>query len=108
MTMSWRKKLRMISTEPAVTEIDRFEIDEELLEIFSSEADDLFNKIFTHLASLISGTATTEPLWEIRRNAHTLKGAAGAVGLDAVAELAHLFEDAVEAYSASPDPDVCL
>src|SRR3982750_171219 len=76
-------------------EVDRFEIDEELIEIFSTEAEDLFNKIYSSLALIISGEQPDEALWEIRRNVHTLKGAAGAVGLDAVAELAHLFEDAL-------------
>lgn len=96
----------MISTESPVETVDRFEIDEELLEIFGSEADDLINRIYAGLATIISGTASSEPLWEIRRSAHTLKGAAGAVGLDAVAGLAHLFEDAVNNFAESDD--ICL
>ena len=98
----------MISSECSVDTDDTFEIDEELLEIFSGEAEDLLNKIFASLATILSGQSPLESLWEIRRSAHTLKGAAGAVGLDAVAELAHLFEDAVDAYSGSSDGDICL
>src|SRR3982751_6386056 len=98
----------MNSVGSTIDVVDRFKIDDELLEIFSNEADDLLNKIYSSLALLIGGHPPEEPLWEIRRNAHTLKGAAGAVGLDAVVELAHLFEDSVDEYKSAENGDLNL
>ncbi len=70
----------------------------ELFEIFQSEADELLQSIENNLELLAANSANKEILWEIRRNAHTLKGAAGAVGIDAVVALSHLFEDVVNTF----------
>ncbi len=73
-----------------------FDIDEETLEIFRAEADDLLAGISHNLKSLEASPDDRNALWEIRRNAHTFKGAAGIVGLRAASELAHRVEDLLD------------
>lgn len=73
-----------------------FEIDDETLEIFRSEADDLLAGISHNLNSLATTPDDRNALWEIRRNAHTFKGAAGIVGLNAASKLAHRVEDLLD------------
>ncbi len=73
-----------------------FEIDEETLEIFRSEANELLENIRCNLALLTSNAENHEALWEIRRNAHTFKGAAGIVGLRPASALAHRVEDLLD------------
>ena len=78
---------------PQHEEETEFEIDDETLEIFRSEADELLRNIRGNLALIIEDPANHEALWEIRRNAHTFKGAAGIVGLRDASKLAHRVED---------------
>lgn len=73
-----------------------FDIDEETLEIFRAEADDLLAGISHNLRSLEASPDDRNALWEIRRNAHTFKGAAGIVGLSSASELAHRVEDLLD------------
>lgn len=73
-----------------------FEIDAEMLEIFAEEADDLLRNINSHLEVLKSAPNDREALLEIRRNAHTLKGSAGIVGLKPLSGLAHRVEDLLD------------
>jgi two-component system chemotaxis sensor kinase CheA len=75
---------------------EEFEIDEETLEIFREEARELIANIRAGLSALRNAREHTEGLWEIRRNAHTLKGAAGIVGLDQASILAHKLEDRLD------------
>ncbi|MBC7899539.1 MAG: response regulator [Saprospiraceae bacterium] len=75
---------------------DDFEIDAEMLEIFAMEADDLLKNIDTSLDILAKTPDDRDALWEIRRNAHTFKGAAGIVGLKKPSELAHRIEDLLD------------
>lgn len=77
-------------------ELDGFEIDEEMLEVFAMEAEDLLRNIQTNLGILESDPNQREALLEIRRNAHTLKGSAGIVGLKPLSELAHRVEDLLD------------
>lgn len=77
-------------------EEDGFEIDDEMLEVFRMEADDLLRNIGTNLDVIASEPANTDALWEIRRNAHTFKGAAGIVGFKKPSELAHRVEDLLD------------
>ncbi|MEP6788792.1 MAG: Hpt domain-containing protein, partial [Acidobacteriota bacterium] len=79
--------------ELAVTE---FEIDEETLEVFRSEADELLANIVNDLRILSASPDDKNALWDIRRNAHTFKGAAGIVGLKNAAEVAHRMEDLLD------------
>ncbi|MBS1794852.1 MAG: response regulator [Acidobacteria bacterium] len=82
--------------EPAGDDLEGFEIDEEMLEIFAMEADDLLRNINTHLEVLKSAPDNRESLLDIRRNAHTLKGSAGIVGLKPLSNLAHRVEDLLD------------
>lgn len=88
------------SAEPVTKEDeideDGFEIDEEMLEVFRMEADDLLRNIGISLETIAADPANTEALWEIRRNAHTFKGAAGIVGFKKPSELAHRVEDLLD------------
>ncbi|MGB7207313.1 MAG: response regulator [Pyrinomonadaceae bacterium] len=83
---------------PAATEEaeDEFEIDAEMLEIFAMEAEDLLGNIETNLELLIATPTNRDALWEIRRNAHTFKGAAGIVGFKKPSQLAHRVEDLLD------------
>lgn len=75
---------------------EEFEIDGETLEIFRSEADELLTSITHSLGSLASDPEDLNALWEIRRSAHTFKGAAGIVGLSKASKLAHRVEDLLD------------
>ncbi|MBP6004167.1 MAG: response regulator [Pyrinomonadaceae bacterium] len=76
--------------------VEDFEIDEETLEIFRSEASGLLKSISTSIGVLRSSLDDREALWEIRRASHTFKGAAGIVGLRTASELAHKIEDLLD------------
>lgn len=73
-----------------------FELDDETLEIFRSEADGILANIALHLNTLRNSPDDKDALWEIRRNAHTFKGAAGIIGFTEASELAHLIEDLLD------------
>ncbi len=77
-------------------DFEGFEIDAEMLEIFAEEADDLLRNINAQLEVLKSAPNNRESLLEIRRNAHTLKGSAGIVGLKPLSGLAHRVEDLLD------------
>ena len=83
---------------------DEFEIDEEMLEIFAVEAEELVQNINTNLQILGSSRNDREALLEVRRNAHTLKGSAGIVGLKKLSQVAHRVEDLLD-YLAENDID---
>lgn len=73
-----------------------FDIDDETLEIFRSEAEGLLANIASNLKILSRSPDDTNALWEIRRNAHTFKGAAGIIGFRDASELAHRIEDLLD------------
>jgi chemosensory pili system protein ChpA (sensor histidine kinase/response regulator) len=68
----------------------------ELIEAFVLEAEDHLRTISTLLSTLDKQPEDKELLQDIRRSVHTLKGAAGAVGLRATAQLAHRMEDLLD------------
>lgn len=73
-----------------------FELDDETLEIFRAEADGILANIATHINTLRNSPDDKDALWEIRRNAHTFKGAAGIIGFTEASELAHSIEDLLD------------
>ncbi len=75
---------------------DEFELDEEMLEIFGEEAEELIQAIRSNLEKLEKNPNDREALLEVRRNAHTLKGSAGIVGLKELSNVAHRVEDALD------------
>ncbi len=73
-----------------------FDIDEETLEIFRTEAAELLENISENLKALSAQPNGRDALWNIRRCAHTFKGAAGVIGLSEASELAHRVEDLLD------------
>ncbi|MEO6655760.1 MAG: response regulator, partial [Pyrinomonadaceae bacterium] len=73
-----------------------FEIDEETLDIFRSEADELLANMATGIRVLSTSPGDKNALWDVRRSAHTFKGAAGIVGFKDASEAAHLMEDLLD------------
>lgn len=85
-----------VSAEETDTWDEEFEIDEEMLEIFAGEADELVQSINANLKTLEKTPNDREALLEIRRNAHTLKGSAGIVGMSELSKVAHRVEDLLD------------
>ncbi len=79
--------------------IDEFEIDEEMLEVFRLESETLLHSIQTNLKTLANDFSDRDALWNIKKSAHTFKGAAGIVGLHKLSEIAHRIEDLLESIS---------
>ncbi len=75
---------------------EKFEIDEETLEIFRNEAFELLDSIDKNLNVLLGSPSNTNAVWEIRRCAHTFKGAAGIVGFKNACRIAHKMEDLLD------------
>lgn len=75
---------------------EEFEIDEEMLEIFGEEAEELIQNIRVNLERLEKDINDREALLEVRRSAHTLKGSAGIVGLKELSKVAHRVEDSLD------------
>src|SRR5438309_2604335 len=67
--------------------------DEELLQVFAEEARERLGTMTTLLLQLDSAEADPELTAALFREAHTVKGGAAMVGLEAVAGLAHAMED---------------
>ncbi len=68
----------------------------ELLEIFRLEAEDHLRIIHASLPGLEADAGNRDLLQEVRRSAHTLKGAAAMVGFRQVTQLAHRMEDVLD------------
>lgn len=83
-------------TVPEPIEEDEFEIDEEMVEVFREEADELLGNIRDNLGILANEPNNQDALLEIRRSAHTFKGSAGIVGLKKPSLLAHRVEDLLD------------
>jgi chemosensory pili system protein ChpA (sensor histidine kinase/response regulator) len=75
---------------------DAFEIDEEMVEVFREEAEELLRNIGENLGILANKPNDHDALLEIRRSAHTFKGSAGIVGLKKPSRLAHRVEDLLD------------
>ena len=75
---------------------EQFDIDEETLDVFRLEADELLASIANNLRVLSNSPDDQNALWDIRRNAHTFKGAAGIVGLAEASRIAHRMEDLLD------------
>jgi two-component system chemotaxis sensor kinase CheA len=67
--------------------------DPEFLEIFRDEAAERLDSMVDALLALESGQGGDDAVASLFRDAHTIKGAAGMVGLDDVRMLAHAVED---------------
>ncbi len=69
------------------------DLDTELTDIFRDEAAERLDQMETALLAVESGAAGAESVDSLFRNAHTIKGAAGMLGLDDIRALAHGVED---------------
>jgi two-component system, chemotaxis family, sensor kinase CheA len=67
--------------------------DSDFLEIFRDEARGRLDRIVETLLALENASAQADALDVLFRDTHTLKGAAGMVGLDDIGALAHVMED---------------
>lgn len=70
-----------------------FEMDDELLEIFTEEAEELFDSDAQLLEQWRSKPSDIAPIGELQRNLHTLKGSARMAGFTPIGDLAHGLED---------------
>ncbi len=70
-----------------------------LLDVFRVESEEHMRSVSSLLAKLVKQPSDNESLQAIRRSVHTLKGAASAVGLTAVARLTHRMEDLLDRLS---------
>jgi len=68
-------------------------IDDEIIEIFMEEAEEAYETISELLPMWTSNTANEDPLKEIRRAYHTLKGSGRLVGASDLGEFAWAFEN---------------
>ena len=68
----------------------------EFLELFRDEANERLDNMVDTLLALESGRAGPEALDSLFRDAHTIKGGAGMLGLDDARTLAHAIEDVLE------------
>jgi len=68
----------------------------ELAEIFSEEAEEHMLTIYDGMDRMRADNSDIIALGDVRRAAHTLKGAAGAVGMEAVTRISHRMEDLLD------------
>lgn len=68
----------------------------EVLEAFQQEAEEHLQVIATRLRELDTTSDRDALLLEVRRSVHTIKGAAGMVGLHSLSRLAHRMEDLLD------------
>ncbi|MDX1930899.1 MAG: Hpt domain-containing protein, partial [Pirellulaceae bacterium] len=80
------------------------DVSPEIQAIFSEEAQDLLRAIYRGLDHLKQNLSDHSALSDVRRSAHTLKGAAGAVGMEGITRLAHRMEDLLDALSDKNHP----
>lgn len=78
--------------------------DPDLLEVFLGEAREHLAAMTLNLMALEQDPADHERLAEMRRAAHTLKGAAAATGFSAIAAYCHSIEDALDAAVKGREP----
>ncbi len=77
---------------------DRDNVPAELLEVFNEEAADHLKSLYRTLEDIEKDEASPDRVQELRRSAHTLKGAAGAVGLRTITQIAHRMEDLLDRF----------
>lgn len=77
------------------------EVPAELMEIFVSEAEEHLQAMYAALERLEKQPDDRDALQAVRRAAHTMKGAAGAVGMHSVSRLAHRTEDLLDRIAES-------
>ncbi len=72
------------------------EVDEEILEIFIEEVEEVLQDIITDFKIWKDNPANSESLTNLRRAFHTLKGSGRLVGATVIGELGWRFEDVLK------------
>jgi two-component system chemotaxis sensor kinase CheA len=70
--------------------------DPEILEVFREEATERLDRMVETLLALESGHAADDAIDSLFRDAHSIKGSAGMVGIEEVRTIAHTMEDVLE------------
>ena len=83
---------------------DRSELSEEMLEVFHEEAEDHLRQMYAAFSELETDPARMSAVQTVRRSAHTIKGAAGSVGLRLVSKLSHRMEDLLDELFGAQQP----
>jgi chemosensory pili system protein ChpA (sensor histidine kinase/response regulator) len=81
---------------PPVDETEPGAVDPELVAIFLGEADELMEQLDRQFDQLERDAGAQEPLAEIARALHTLKGGARMAGHDGIGTVAHTLETLIE------------
>jgi two-component system chemotaxis sensor kinase CheA len=79
------------------------ELDDELTSIFRDEAAERLDQMETALLAVERGDAGAESVDSLFRNAHTIKGAAGMLGLDDIRVLARAVEEVLAGVRAAAE-----
>lgn len=82
--------------EVAAAQAYELEVDEELLEIFSEEASEIFDRAEHLLAELEDNPEKVDAVQGLQRDLHTLKGGARMAGLNQIGDLSHQLESLLE------------
>ena len=72
------------------------DFDEELLEIFNEEADEILDRTEHVLSDLVDSPEDISLIRALQRDLHTLKGGARMAGLENIGELSHVLESLLE------------
>lgn len=81
---------------PAIETLRYDDSSPDLVEAFTTEAEDHLRQIGANLIELEKQPGDRNLVQSIRRSVHTLKGAAGAVGFRAASQLSHRMEDLLD------------
>ena len=83
-----------------------FDPDELLMlrQLFRAEAQEALESVTTRVLAGGSAKPSADTLTEMMRVTHTLKGAAGTVGLNTMVDLSHRLESAIAAFTREPSP----
>jgi len=73
-----------------------------LRQLFRSEAQDALEAVTARVLAVGSAAPSREALTEMMRATHTMKGAAGTVGLPAMVDLAHRLENVFASFHIDP------
>jgi chemosensory pili system protein ChpA (sensor histidine kinase/response regulator) len=85
-----------IEAVPPVQETAEGEVDPELVSIFLGEADELMESLDRQFNTLEKDPGAKEPLAEVARALHTLKGGARMAGQEGLGTVAHKLETLIE------------
>ncbi len=81
--------------------LDFNELDRELVDIFVEEGGDLLDHIDHQLHALREDPSAREPVIELQRDLHTLKGGARMAGIATIGDLGHVIESLLESIAGN-------